>query len=61
MDESKLNRGYGTDRDQDKTGTDRNQVIQYRPKNGHNEYFSVPILDRHRKVQNIHKIRYRKI
>jgi hypothetical protein len=28
-----------------KTGTDRTQVIQYRPKKGHDEYFSVPVLD----------------
>jgi hypothetical protein len=28
-----------------KTGTDRNQVIQNRPKKGLDEYFSVPVLD----------------
>ena len=29
-----------------KTDTDQNQVTQYRPKKGHDEYFSVPVLDR---------------
>jgi hypothetical protein len=29
-----------------KTDTDQNQVMQYRPKKVNDEYFSVPVLDR---------------
>jgi hypothetical protein len=31
---------------QHKTYTDRNQAIQYRPKKGNDEFFSVPVLNR---------------